>query len=115
MLSAEDFGSELAERYGWINRAMPASALGDFVSSLAHRIARFPAAAHATIKDRVNAIALSPSEDFRRDSDLFGDAARGPVAQIRFQAAMKRGFQTRDGEMDLAQMLEDLDDYRSKS
>jgi hypothetical protein len=31
MLSAEDYDDELAERYGWINRALPANALGDFV------------------------------------------------------------------------------------
>src|SRR5262249_54394372 len=39
LLSAEDYDAELAERYGWINRALPANALGDFVRSLAHRIA----------------------------------------------------------------------------
>src|SRR3954453_6593180 len=43
MLSAEDYDADLAERYGWINRALPAEALDDFVRSLAHRIARFPA------------------------------------------------------------------------
>ena len=31
MLSADDYDAELAERYGWINRALPAKALGDFV------------------------------------------------------------------------------------
>src|ERR1700693_3938957 len=44
ILSAEDYDAELAERYGWINRALPADSLGDFVSSLAHRIAGFPTA-----------------------------------------------------------------------
>ena len=44
MLSADDYNAELAERYGWINRALPASSLDEFVRSLAHRIARFPAA-----------------------------------------------------------------------
>ena len=44
MLGAEDYDAELAERYGWINRALPAKALGGFVRSLAHRIAKFPAA-----------------------------------------------------------------------
>ena len=39
MLSAEDYDADLAERYGWINRALPADALGEFVRSLAHRIA----------------------------------------------------------------------------
>jgi enoyl-CoA hydratase/carnithine racemase len=108
MLSAQDYDAELAERYGWINRALPANALGDFVRSLAHRIARFPAAGLVAVKDRVNAIALAPAEDFRRDSDLFGEGSRGPAAQRRFQAALKRGFQTRDAEKDLARLLGEL-------
>src|ERR671933_3041510 len=64
MLSAQDYDAELAERYGWINRALPAAALGEFVSALAHRIAGFPAAGHVAVKDRVNAIALAPIDDF---------------------------------------------------
>ena len=111
MLSAEDYDAELAERYGWINRALPADRLSDFVRSLAHRIAGFPAAGHVAVKDRVNAIALAPTEDFRRDSDLFAEGMRNPEAQSRTQAAMKRGFQTRDAEMALAQMLGDLTDH----
>ena len=64
MLSAEDYDAELAERYGWINRALPGDALSEFVSSLAHRISRFPAAGAGAVKDRVNAIDLAPVEDF---------------------------------------------------
>jgi enoyl-CoA hydratase/carnithine racemase len=110
MLSAEDYDADLAERYGWINRAMPADKLGDFVRSLAHRIARFPAAGHRVVKDRVNAIALAPAADFRRDSDLFGEGVRDPQVQSRIRAAMERGLQTRDAEMALARMLDDLGD-----
>ena len=62
------------------------------------------------MKDRVNAIALAPTEDFRRDSDLFGEGVRKPEAQNRLQAALKRGFQTRDAEMDLGKLLGDLGD-----
>jgi enoyl-CoA hydratase/carnithine racemase len=110
ILSAEDYDAQMAERYGWINRALTENALGDFVKSLAHRIASFPAAGHVVVKDRVNAIALAPAEDFRRDSDLFAEGVRNPEAQSRIQAAMKRGFQTREAEMTLAQMLGELDD-----
>jgi len=109
MLSAEDYNAELAERYGWINRALPADELGDFVRSLARRIASFPAAGQAVVKDRVNSIALASAEDFRRDSDLFGEGVGNPDTQSRIQAAMKRGFQTRDAEMNLARMLDDLE------
>src|SRR3954452_4832758 len=89
MLSAEDYEADLAERYGWLNRALPADGLGDFVKSLAHRIAGFPAAGQAAVKDRVNAIALAPVEDFRRDSDLFGEGVGSPEVQKQIGAAME--------------------------
>jgi enoyl-CoA hydratase/carnithine racemase len=108
MLSAQDYDAELAERYGWINRALPGGELGDFVRSLAQRIAGFPAAGQATLKERVNAIALAPADDFRRDSDLFGEGVREPEAQRRIGAAIERGFQTRDAEINLARMLGEL-------
>jgi enoyl-CoA hydratase/carnithine racemase len=105
MLSADDYDAELAERYGWVNRALPAEEIDDFVRSLARRIARFPAAGQAVVKERVNAIALAPVEDFRRDSDLFGESARAPEVQVAIGAAMKRGLQTRDWELDMGRAL----------
>jgi enoyl-CoA hydratase/carnithine racemase len=105
LLSARDYDAELAERYGWVNRAMPAGELAEFVTSLAHRIAGFPASGHTAVKERVNAIALAPAEDFRRDSDLFGETARTPEVQRLIQAAMKLGLQTRAAELTLDQVL----------
>jgi enoyl-CoA hydratase/carnithine racemase len=110
LLSAGDYDAGLAERYGWINRALPAASLAGFVSSLAHRIARFPQAGHIAVKERVNAIALAPVEDFSRDSDLFAEQVRTPDAQRRLGAAMTLGFQTRDAELALGQMLGGLAD-----
>ena len=102
ILSADDYDAESAERYGWINRALPASGLAEFVRSLAHRIASFPAAGRAVLKDRVTAISLAPIDEFRRDSDLFLECARDPETQRRMSIAMTRGFQTHDGETTLA-------------
>src|SRR3984885_15798904 len=51
LLSSEDYDADLAERYGWINRAMPAAVLGRFVQSVAERVARFPAGGIALIKE----------------------------------------------------------------
>jgi enoyl-CoA hydratase/carnithine racemase len=110
MLSADDYDAELAERYDWINRALPAAALREFVRSLAHRIAGFPAAGRTVLKDRVNALSLAPADDFRRDSDLFLECSRQPETQRRMGVAMTRGFQTRDGEMALGVMVADLAD-----
>lgn len=108
MLSAQDYDADLAERYGWINRTLPAAVLGEFVRALAHRIARFPAAGQITVKERVNAIALAPAEAFRCDSDLFGEGVRTPQAQGRIEAALTRGFQTREAELALGSMLGEL-------
>jgi enoyl-CoA hydratase/carnithine racemase len=51
LMGRADYAADLAERYGWINRALPADALDDFVSSLARRIASFPAAGRAVVKE----------------------------------------------------------------
>ena len=110
MLAAQDYDADQAERHGWINRALPANTLNDLVRSLAHRIAKFPASGLIAVKARGNAITLAPIEDFRRDSELFGEGASKPEATRRFQAALKNGFQTRAGEMDLAGLLGGLAD-----
>lgn len=110
MLSAQDYDAELAERYGWINRALPAAELNDFVKLLAHRIAKFPAAGHAVVKERVNAINLPSAEDIRRDSDLFLEGTRTNEFQQLTQAAFENGFQTRAAEMNLAKLIYDMQD-----
>jgi enoyl-CoA hydratase/carnithine racemase len=110
MLSADDYGAELAERYGWINRALPSGELDDFVRTLALRIAQFPASGHAAVKERVNTIALAPADEFRRDSDLFGQGVGEAETQRLIAAARERGFQTRDPEMDLGRLLGEMAD-----
>lgn len=97
LLSADDYDADLAERYGWINRALPAAELAQFVASLARRIARFPP---RVLEDIKNAITLADSADFRIDSDLFGAAIRTPVVMRRMQALLARGMQT-PGELEL--------------
>src|SRR5262249_13165454 len=59
MLSADDYDASLAERYGWINRAMPLAELDGFVRALALRIAAFPAEGARAIKERVSDATLA--------------------------------------------------------
>src|SRR6266446_5883583 len=108
MLSAQDYDADLAERYGWINRALPAGELDDFVRRLALRIGSFPAMGHAVVKERVNAIALPSVEDIRRDSDLFLEGTRSSEFQELTRIAFEKGFQTREAEMKLGQLVGDL-------
>ena len=110
MLSAEDYDADLAERYGWINRALPANALGDFVSSLAHRIAGFPAAGQHRGQEPGQCNCARGSRGLPSRFDLFAEGVRNPEAQERIQAAFERGFQTRNAEMNLAQLLGKLGD-----
>lgn len=62
LLSAQHYNADLAERYGWINRALPANELDHFVR---FSPTESPASLARAVKDRVNAIALAPAEDFR--------------------------------------------------
>ena len=68
----------------------------------------FPAAGNTLVKDRVNAIALAPIQDCRRDFDFFGEAVRAPEAQRLTATAMTQGFQTLDAELALGRVLADL-------
>lgn len=88
---------EFAERYGWINRALPGDEIDEFVSSLAHRIAKFPAAGYVVVKERVNAMTLPSVEDIRRDSDLFLEGTRTPEFQQLTQAAFEKGVSSERG------------------
>jgi enoyl-CoA hydratase/carnithine racemase len=108
LLSADDYDADTAERYGWVNRALPAAELDRFVAALARRIAAFPAAGHVAVKERVNAIALAPAAEFRRDSDLFGAGVGAEATQRLIRSAFAHGLQTPDGELALGPGLADL-------
>jgi enoyl-CoA hydratase/carnithine racemase len=87
--------TDVAEHYGWIDRARPARALGEFVRALAGRIAGFPAAGLLVIEERVNAVALAPTDDLRRDSDLFGEQVGAPESIGRWSLRMTGGAGSR--------------------
>jgi enoyl-CoA hydratase/carnithine racemase len=94
LVGADDFGAELAERYGWINRVVPEDELPEFISNLARRIARFPIAGIADAKRRVNAVALPGVDALRADSQLFLAGLARPVAKARIKVLFEGGLQT---------------------
>jgi enoyl-CoA hydratase/carnithine racemase len=93
ILGANDFDGDTAERYGYVNRALPDSELDAFVDGLAHRIASFDRRAIAAAKRLVNQVSL-PSADRLLDAiTSFGTALTWPETQQRVQAVLKRGLQ----------------------
>jgi enoyl-CoA hydratase/carnithine racemase len=51
IVSGEDYDAELAERYGWVNRAVPDAELDGFVERFARRVATFDADALRAVKE----------------------------------------------------------------
>lgn len=111
ILGGDDFSAEEAERYGWINRALPPAELPVFVDRLARRIARFPALALQEAKRTIHTIADAAIEqdllgEQRAFDRLMGDPRSERVP--RMQRFLARGVQTREGEPHLARACETL-------
>src|SRR5260221_70755 len=93
VLGGNDFDGATAERYGYVNRALPDAELDGFVDALARRIASFDRRAIAAAKHLVNQVSL-PSADRLLDAfTSFGTALTCPEAQQRIQALLDRGLQ----------------------
>jgi enoyl-CoA hydratase/carnithine racemase len=94
ILSGNDFDGELAERYGYINRACPDTELDGFVDTLARRIASFDRPAIAAAKNLINRVSLPSADDLLDALNSFQTALTWPQSQRRVQALLKRGLQT---------------------
>lgn len=95
-VSSEDYDADLAERYGWINRAIPDAALKDFVYNFASRVSRFESAAlQATKSILLKRINSGPSPfDIQESTNKFFELYQRPAAQELLKKLMSMGFQT---------------------
>jgi enoyl-CoA hydratase/carnithine racemase len=99
ILGANDFDGDTAERYGYVNRALPDAELDSFVDAFARRIASFDRRAIAAAKSLVNQVSL-PSADRLLDAfNSFQAALTWTETQQRIQALLKRGLQS-DGDFE---------------
>lgn len=105
VLGCGDFDAEAAERYGWINRALPPDELGPFVDGLARRIAGFPAHAIARAKAAVLAAEPDPVPGLIEEAHLFNQTLADDGTQALMKRFMQVGGQTREGELDLESLL----------
>src|SRR5580692_6689071 len=102
LLGSNDFSAELAERYGYINRALPADELTSFVETLAYRIASFPAHTIAHIKAAVDGgVFSSLAEGLLVEAHESDSSVASEVTQARVTEALKVGAETYEGELEM--------------
>src|SRR6266702_3686928 len=106
ILGADLIDAATAERYGWINRALPEAELDGFVAGLANNIAALPKGVIAAAKK-----ALPPEdlrEGFLRENEAWVELFQRPAAASLIRGGLDIGAQTKDGERRLEGLLRGL-------
>ncbi|BBX65972.1 enoyl-CoA hydratase [Mycobacterium saskatchewanense] len=107
IVGSDDYDAVLAEKYGWINRAIPDADLSSFVDRLARRIASFPPGAQALAKKLVNNRAsVSDGSDLADSLAEFYRTIEWPATRSRLADLIAHGLQQRgELENDLGSLL----------
>jgi enoyl-CoA hydratase/carnithine racemase len=92
VLGGEDFNGELAERYGYVNRAVPDDEFAEFVDSYAWRVSRFDRRTLADIKGSINAASLPDDIALMAVMRAFADAIGREPAVSLIPAAFMAGW-----------------------
>jgi enoyl-CoA hydratase/carnithine racemase len=109
ILGAGDFDADVAERYGWVNRALPDAELDAFVARLARRIASFPVDAVRSTKRVLNQLTLPGADAIRADARRFQQLVASDTVKARAAILFAQGLQTRSPlELDLGDRIESL-------
>src|SRR5882757_10184143 len=92
IIGSDDFDGETAERYGYVNRALPDAELDGFVDRFARRIATFDRRPIEAAKNLVNRGSLPSADRLLGGSKSFLTSVTWPEAQQRFKALFERGL-----------------------
>ncbi|MGA5507066.1 enoyl-CoA hydratase/isomerase family protein [Streptomyces umbrinus] len=101
ILGCDEFDAELAEKYGLVNRALPADEVGDFVDRLAQRIATFPGSAIALNKVAVDASELPIQQGLLEETHTLHQTLVDGEAQRRMRLLLELGAQQETFEREL--------------
>jgi enoyl-CoA hydratase/carnithine racemase len=106
VLGADLFDAQTAERYGWINRALPADEIDAFVDRLARNIAALPDGVIAAAKQALPTSQLA--DGLKREHDAWAGLFARPAAEALIRGGLGVGAQTLQGERDLEALLRSL-------
>ena len=108
ILGGVDMDAKTAERWGYLNRVLPAGEIGPYVEKLAHRIASFPVEAVRTAKASVDSWEKPIKEGLLDEAYLFQTLLRTENAQRNMRRFLEIGGQTREGELRIDELNEEL-------
>jgi enoyl-CoA hydratase/carnithine racemase len=83
VLSADDFDADIAERYGWVNRALDDADLDSFVDTFVRRLASFDRDVLAAAKAQINRFGTPTATELQSSNDKIFPMLTWPSAQSR--------------------------------
>lgn len=102
------FDADLAERYGWINRALPADELDSFVATLARQMADLAPGVARAAKQAVDSVHEPLPVALAQGDALWQQLVFQPIATSKILGGLAAGAQTPAGERDLEGLLRSL-------
>jgi enoyl-CoA hydratase/carnithine racemase len=109
ILGGDLYDAVTAEKYGWVNLALPADQLNPMVDAYARRIAALRPEQVTAAKRAVDAAlaATSLADGMEQEGAALSAVYPAPEFVVeRMRAAVDGGIQTRDGELDLEASLD---------
>lgn len=108
VLGCDDVDAHTAERWGWVNRVLPADEIDAFVDRLVGRIASFPPDAVAAAKESVVRAETGVESDLLAETVAFNATLASDDTHDRMQRFLDAGGQTPEGERRLGDLAGEL-------
>ncbi|MGD1018688.1 MAG: enoyl-CoA hydratase/isomerase family protein [Verrucomicrobiia bacterium] len=106
VLSADDFDTDIAERYGWVNRTLDDADLGSFVDTLVRRLASYDRKTLAAAKTQINRFGTPTATELQSSNDMIFPMLAWPDAQARRGKLRNIGYGVRsDFELNFGRYL----------
>jgi enoyl-CoA hydratase/carnithine racemase len=108
LLGGLDLDAVTAERWGYLNRALPPHELEDFVDATARRIASCPPEAVRITKKAIALSDLPLAEGLHEEDVLFRQLLESETHLANVRRFIELGGQTRERELNMQELTKDL-------